>query len=80
MWVFLGQSGERCFMVVYRSFLVFFEVVVFFYCLWVCYKKKSVCKLLKYMNNLIKIIKVIVCEKSSKVKYYRVVMWEDENC
>lgn len=31
------------------------------------------------MNNLIKIIKVIACEKSSKTNYYRVTMWEEEN-
>lgn len=32
------------------------------------------------MNNLIKIIKVIACEKSSKTNYYRVAVWEGEKC
>lgn len=80
MWVSPGQSGERCSMAAYRSSPASSEVVVSLHRLWVCYKKKSACKPLKYMNNLIKIIKVIACEKSSKAKYYRVAMWEDENC
>lgn len=42
--------------------------------------KESACKQLECMNNLIKIIKVIACEKSSKTNYYRVAMWEDETC
>lgn len=35
------------------------------------------------MNNLIKIIKVIACgkkKKSRKANYYRVAVWEGENC
>lgn len=32
------------------------------------------------MNNPIKIIKVIACEKSSKTNYYGAAVWEDENC
>lgn len=56
------------------------KLVVSLYGLSMHYKKKSTYKQLECRNNLIKIIKAVACEKSSKSNYYRVAVWEGENC
>lgn len=72
--------GGGCLALSSRNCLASSKVVVSLSYLFRCHKKKSAYKQLECVSNLIKIIKVIACEKSSKTNYYRAALWEDENC